>query len=288
MTDTIPFDRSHPGHYGCCITLSPLVRRVVANNPGPMTFTGTVTHLIGRGDVTVLDPGPDDPDHISALLDATAGERITRILITHTHRDHIDAVDALRAFTGAEVAGCKPDPAFANGGYRPDLILSDGDMIGGRDWTLEAVATPGHAPNHLCFALRDENALFCGDHVMAWSTTVVIPPAGSMRDYRASLLRLLSRPERVYYPAHGPSIAGGPGFVHLLLAHRERREAQILEALSGGAASAEDLVLQLYAGLSPDLRGAAALSVLAHLEELHQRGLVRQSPDGDGVRYMLA
>jgi glyoxylase-like metal-dependent hydrolase (beta-lactamase superfamily II) len=197
-------------------------------------------------------------------------------------------VEALRAFTGAEVTGCSPDPASPDGGYCPDLVLSDGDLIGGKDWTLEAVATPGHAPNHLCFALREENALFCGDHVMAWSTTVVIPPAGSMRDYRASLRRLLSRPERVYYPAHGPSIADGPGFVRSLLAHRERREAQILEALGGGAASAENLVLQLYAGLSPDLKGAAALSVLAHLEELQQRGLVRQIPDADGVRYMLA
>jgi glyoxylase-like metal-dependent hydrolase (beta-lactamase superfamily II) len=286
MTDSIAFDRSHPGHYGCPVRLSPLVRRLVANNPGPMTFTGTVTHLIGRGDVTVLDPGPDDPDHISALLDATAGERITRILITHTHRDHVDGVEALRAFTGADVVGCGPD-AGSGDVYRPDLLLRNGDLVQGRDWTLEALATPGHAPNHLCFAFPQENALFCGDHVMAWSTTVVIPPAGSMRDYRASLQKLLQRPERTYYPAHGPSIADGPAFVRSLLAHRERREIQILGALASGPATAEDLVRQLYAGLAAELRGPAALSVLAHLEELDERGTVRKTPGDAGVLYGL-
>jgi glyoxylase-like metal-dependent hydrolase (beta-lactamase superfamily II) len=283
MPDTLRFDRSHPGPYGLSIPLSPLVRRVVANNPGPFTFTGTVTHLIGRGDVAVLDPGPDDGDHIAALLAGTAGETITHILVSHTHRDHTDGIEALRAATGATVLGCAPHGAEAgnpleasvNTSYRPDRELGHGEILRGRGWTLEAVATPGHTKNHLAFALKEEAALFPGDHVMAWSSTVVAPPDGNMKDYKASLRLLLARPEDIYYPAHGPSLAHAKAYVAALLAHREAREAQILAALGERGRTLGDIVENVYPELAPTLRGAAGLSALAHLEELKARGAVR-------------
>ena len=290
-SDSIPFDRSHPGHYGVAIALSPLVRRVVANNPGPFTFTGTVTHIIGRGEVAILDPGPDDGDHIAVLLTATAGETITHILVSHTHRDHTDGVEALRAATGAQVLGCAPYgttssasllDADTNSAYAPDRILAHGEIVHGAGWTLEAVATPGHTRNHLCFALKEENALFSGDHVMAWSTTIVAPPDGNMRQYKDSLRLLIARNEDIYYPAHGPSLTNGRAFAATLLAHRERREKQILDALSVGARTVPEIVSTVYADLAPALRGAAGLSVLAHLEELAERGLAGVvSTEGD-------
>lgn len=278
-----PFDRSHPGPYGVAIQLSPLVRRVVANNPGPFTFTGTVTHLIGRGQVAVLDPGPDDPDHIAALMAATAGETITHILVSHTHRDHTDGVEALRAVTNAPIWGCAPygptgsaNPldASTSTAYRPDRELAHGERILGVGWTLEAIATPGHTRNHLCFALVEERSLFSGDHVMAWSTTIVAPPDGNMRDYKDSLRLLLARDEDVYYPAHGPSLNNAKAFASALLAHREQRERQILAALADGPCSVPGIVSNVYTDLAPSMRGAAGLSVLAHLEELQERGAV--------------
>jgi glyoxylase-like metal-dependent hydrolase (beta-lactamase superfamily II) len=292
MSDSLHFDRSHPGPYGISISLSPLIRRVVANNPGPFTFTGTVSHIIGRGEVMVLDPGPDDGDHIAALLAATAGETITHILVSHTHRDHTDGVEALRAATGATVLGCAPDPAAANNpleasvdtAYRPDRQLLDGEILKGRGFTLETVATPGHAGNHLAFALKEETALFSGDLVMAWSTTVVAPPDGNMKDYKASLRKLLGRPEDMYYPAHGPSLSHAKQFVAALLVHRQQREAQILAALAGKERTVEEIVAAVYPDLAPNLRGAAGLSALAHLEELKERGVVTvKAGPGDAV-----
>lgn len=291
---SIRFDRSHPGPYGIPIVLSPLVRRVVANNPGPFTFTGTVTHIIGRGNVAILDPGPDDGDHIAALLAATAGETITHILVSHTHRDHTDGVEALRAATGAPVLGCaaygpasssNPLDASTSTAYAPDRELKHGDILYGAGWTLDALATPGHAQNHLCFALKEENALFSGDHVMAWSTTIVAPPDGNMRQYKDSLRLLIARSEDAYYPAHGPSLANGREYAAMLLAHREHRETQILAALSEGARTVPEIVGAVYIDLAPPLRGAAGLSVLAHLEELQERGVVGQT--GGGTRYGL-
>lgn len=294
MSERLVFDRSHPGHYGQAVTLSPLVRRVVANNPGPFTFTGTVTHIIGRGEVAVLDPGPDDPDHIAALLAATAGETITALLVSHTHRDHTDGVEALRAATNAQVIGCAPHEGSAeanpleasiNPVYAPQRVLADGETVSGEGWTLEAVATPGHTRNHLAFALREENALFSGDHVMAWSTTVVAPPDGNMRQYRDSLRRLLARGEDLYYPAHGPSLAGAKTYVAALLDHRAARERQILEALAAGPRTIPQIVAAIYTDLAANLRGAAGLSVRAHLEELVERGAARVEASGDGVTY---
>ena len=287
MPDALLFDRSHPGPYGMSIPLSPLVRRVVANNPGPFTFTGTVTHLIGRGQVAVLDPGPDDFDHIGAILAATAGETISHILVSHPHRDHTDGVEALRAMTGAPVWGCAPQRSTrepngleesVNTVYAPDRELGDGEIVSGPGWTLEAVATPGHARNHLAFALAEENALFPADIVMAWSTTVVAPPDGNMKDYKASLRRLLERDEDLYYPAHGPSLADAKKYVAGLLAHREAREAQILTVLADGSRTIPQIVGAIYTGLAPNLRGAARLSVLAHLDELRERAVVRVEP----------
>jgi glyoxylase-like metal-dependent hydrolase (beta-lactamase superfamily II) len=296
MPQTLHFDRSHPGPYGVPIPLSPLIRRVVANNPGPFTFTGTVTHLIGRGEVMVLDPGPDDGDHIAALLAATAGETITHILVSHTHRDHTDGVEALRAASGATVLGCAPDSATTGNpleasvdtSYRPDRVLADGEIVKGRGFTIETVATPGHARNHLAFALKEENALFPGDHVMAWSTTIVAPPDGNMKDYKASLRKLLARPEEMYYPAHGPSLTHAKAFVAALLAHREAREAQILAALSGAARTVEEIVEAVYPDVPPNLRGAAGLSALAHLEELKARGAVAVKTGPGGAVYSRA
>lgn len=277
--------------------LSPLVRRLVADNPGPFTFTGTATYLVGRGRLAVIDPGPDDATHVGAILNATAGEEITAILVTHTHRDHTGALAALRTASGAQVLGCAPhsfarplregeaNPLEASGdrAYAPDRVLAEGDTISGPGWTLEAVPTPGHIANHLAFALHEENALFSGDHVMGWSTTIVAPPEGSMSAYRASLQRLLARSERRYYPAHGELIEDGPARAAELLRHREGREQQILEALHQGAATPEAIVERVYAGLAPALKGAAALSVLAHLEDLVERGLVHE----EAGRFLL-
>jgi glyoxylase-like metal-dependent hydrolase (beta-lactamase superfamily II) len=283
---TLSFDRSHPGHYGACIQLSPLVRRVVANNPGPMTFTGTVTHIVGRGDVAVIDPGPDDGDHLIAIMAATAGETITHIFATHTHRDHVDGVEALHAATGARIVGCSPydDPSAATPqtvqGYHPDQVLSDLETLGGSGWTLQALATPGHTANHLAFVLQEEASLFPGDLVMAWSTTVIAPPSGDMRAYKASLRRLLGRPERTYYPAHGPSLADAKPYVQALLDHRLQREQQIVDAVALGARTVDDLVGRLYPSVSPSLKNAAGMSVLAHLAELVDDGRLQRNMDG--------
>jgi len=271
--------------------LHPLVRRLLAPNPSPFTFTGTQTYIVGTGDVAVIDPGPDVPEHIDALLAATAGERIVAILCTHTHRDHSPAASLLQAASGATIVGCAPlalddagpraDAAFDTG-YAPDRVLADGEEVSGPGWTLRAVATPGHTSNHLCFALPEAQALFSGDHVMGWSTTVVSPPDGDMTAYMASLELLMGRDDAVYYPAHGEPITNPRRLVRGLLGHRKQREGQILRLLRSGTAPAEipAMVASMYAGIDPRLHGAAGRSVLAHLIDLERRGLV--APAGDG------
>lgn len=262
------------------MVLEPLVRRVLAPNPSPFTFTGTQTYIVGRGDVAVIDPGPDLPDHVAAILDATQGERITAIMCTHTHRDHSPASRLLQAATGAPIIGCAPltidddgpraDAAF-DADYRPDRVLTDGETVSGSDWTLEAVATPGHTSNHLCFALKESGALFSGDHVMRWSTTVVSPPDGDMADYMASLGKLIARTDRIYYPAHGDAVKEPRRFVSAIAAHRRQRERQILDLLGDRPQPIEAMVERMYSGIDERLHKAAGRSVLAHLIDLEAR-----------------
>jgi glyoxylase-like metal-dependent hydrolase (beta-lactamase superfamily II) len=267
------------------VTLSPLVRRVVCNNPGPFTFTGTCTYIIGRGEVAILDPGPDDAVHVAALLDAVRGETVSHVVLTHTHRDHSPAARALAEKTGALVVGCAPfvaKPGAPSGldsshdtAYAPVRVLADGDLVEGPGFTLEAIATPGHASNHVAYALREENALFSGDHVMAWSTSIVAPPDGSMSDYMASLDKLKGRPETIYWPGHGGPVTDPPRYLRALAHHRRLREIAILNRIEAGDGRIPDMVDRIYENLDPRLKGAAALSVLAHLEALVARGLVR-------------
>lgn len=287
----ITFQRDFEPDYGRPVQVSPRVRRVTANNPGPMTFFGTNTFLVGRGTVAVIDPGPDDPAHREALLAALGGERVSHILLTHGHFDHSGGAPGLAAATEAPILAAPPiTPRNAGArrsldhGLQPDVLFSEGSRVSGDGWTLEAVATPGHLSDHLCFGLHEENLLFSGDHVMAWSTTVVVPPHGSMRDYRASLARLLSRTEDFYLPAHGAALREARAFVRALLEHREEREREILASLSAGPATPPEIVEKIYPGLDAALRGAAAASVEAHLVELFERGAAEQDASG---RYGL-
>lgn len=273
---------------GQAVQLEPLVTRVLAANPSPFTYTGTETYLVGTSDLAVIDPGPDLPEHLDALIAAIAGRSVVAILCTHTHRDHSPASRTLKAATGAPIIGCAPlalnddgpraDAAFDRD-YAPDRILADGEQLSGEGWTLTAIATPGHTSNHLCFALEESGALFTGDHVMGWSTSVVAPPDGDMGHYMASLDRLLARTDRIYYPAHGDPVEKPQRFVRGIMGHRKQREGQILRLLGEQVSEIPAMVERMYAGLDPRLTGAAGRSVLAHLLDLQNRGLVRTEGD---------
>ena len=277
--------------YGEVEHLSPLIRRVTAHNPGPFTGPGTGSHIIGHGEIAVLDPGPDDSNHVAALLRATQGERIAAILITHTHRDHSPAARALAEASGAPVMGCAPlvrdvprgtPDRFADAfdkTYAPDRVLADGETVEGPGWRMEALATPGHASNHLAFALPQERALFTGDHVMGWATSVVAPPDGDMADYLASLARLQTRDDLVYHPTHGDPVTEPQRLVRGFILHRRQREAAILALLAEGPATVPALVAKMYAAIDPRLHGAAGLSVLAHLIALERGGAVVREGD---------
>jgi len=278
--------------------LSPMVRRLVARNPSPFTFNGTCTYIIGTGAVAVLDPGPDDEAHLHAILSAVAGERVKTILVTHTHRDHSLLAGRLREATGARILGAAPFEPKGDGtagldsshdrAYAPDAVLSDGERFEGPGFTLEAVATPGHCSNHLCFALLQEKALFSGDHVMAWSTSVVAPPDGSMGAYMASLDKVRARGERIYWPGHGGPVFQPQRYVRALAHHRRQREASILAALDDGVVTIPKLVSRVYIGLDPRLARAAGLSTLAHLVDLGDRGLVTAEQREGETRYRRA
>jgi glyoxylase-like metal-dependent hydrolase (beta-lactamase superfamily II) len=268
------------------VPLHPLVRRLTAPNPSAYTYTGTQTYLVGVREVAVIDPGPDAPEHLARIMDATAGQRVVAILCTHTHRDHSPASRPLQGMTGAPIVGCAPVvPVGRDAGpdtsfdldYRPDRVMADGDMLHGEGWSLHAIATPGHTSNHLCFALPEAQALFSGDHVMGWSTSVVIPPDGDMGAYLASLERLIGRPEQVYYPGHGDPVDKPQRYVAALAGHRRQREGQIIRRLENGPAPVTAMVDEMYAGLDPKLKGAARHSVLAHLLHLEERGEVARA-----------
>jgi glyoxylase-like metal-dependent hydrolase (beta-lactamase superfamily II) len=263
--------------------LQPGIARVLAHNPSAFTYYGTQTYLLGEHEVAVIDPGPDLPEHLDALTDAIAGRTVAAIMCTHTHRDHSPAAKPLAARTGAPIVGCAPlaletvgpraDASF-DGDYAPDRILEDREEIEIDGKPITAVATPGHTSNHLCFAYGD--ALFSGDHVMGWSTTVVVPPDGDMAAYMASLDKLRGREDAVYYPAHGPAVTNPQQYVRHLMGHRMQREKQILKLVGEKPRSIPDIVANAYPGLDPRLVTAAGGSVLAHLVDLERRGLVAE------------
>jgi glyoxylase-like metal-dependent hydrolase (beta-lactamase superfamily II) len=303
MSEDIHYNKEFDLLPGQPAEVAPGVRAIVANNPGPFTFKGTVSYIVGRGQVAIVDPGPDDDAHIAALLDAVRGETVTDIFVTHTHRDHSPAVPKIKARTGATVYAEGPHrlarplhigegsrlDASADLDFVPDVALADGAVIHGDGWTIEAVTTPGHTANHMAFALKEADLIFSGDHVMAWSTPIVAPPDGAMTDYMASLEKLARRRELVYLPGHGGPVRDALVFVQSYIRHRQAREASILRRLGKGAADIPTLVRAIYIGIDPRLAGAAGLSVLAHLEDLVARGVVATDgvPSIDGT-YRLA
>lgn len=301
--EPLAFDRDALGPAGEVVQLSPLVRRIIAGNGGPMTFTGTCTYIVGRGKVAIIDPGPDDPAHVANVLAAVSGESVERIVITHTHRDHSPASRAVKAATGAAIVGCGPHrparelalgeinplDAAADKDYAPDQIMAEGDAVLGPGWTLRALETPGHTANHLAFALPEEQVLFSGDHVMAWSTSIVAPPDGSMVAYMASIEKLRGHEHRLYWPGHGGPVREPQRFLRGLVQHRRQREAAILNRLGAGDETISAMVPMIYQELAPALRGAASLSVLAQLEDLVARGVVSGDEPLPGLasRYRL-
>jgi glyoxylase-like metal-dependent hydrolase (beta-lactamase superfamily II) len=304
MADDIPFDRDFDAPPGRVDRVAPNVRRILAPNPGPFTFTGTCTYIVGEGEVAVVDPGPDHRAHIDAVLEAVKSEKVAHVFVTHTHRDHSPATAAIVAKTGAKVFAEGPHraarpmqldeksrlDASADLDFMPDARLTDGEIVEGKNYALEAVTTPGHTMNHLAFALRGSDILFSGDHVMAWSTSIVAPPDGAMGDYMDSLKKLERRPETLYFSGHGPPVKNAHAFVGRYIAHRNARETAILRSLERGDADIPRLVGAIYIGLDPRLTGAAGLMTLAQLEDLVERGIVTTDGGAPSLvsRYRLA
>jgi glyoxylase-like metal-dependent hydrolase (beta-lactamase superfamily II) len=299
MPDDIPFDRNLDLSPDAVDEVVPGIRRLMADNPGPFTFKGTMSYIIGRGQVAIIDPGPADERHIGALLDAVRNETVTAIFVTHTHRDHSPAVPAIKAVTGATVYAegrhrvarplrigeLNPLDSSADHDFTPDVALKDGEVVSGNGWTIEAVTTPGHTANHMAYAFKESNTLFAGDHVMGWATSIVAPPDGAMSDYMTSLDKLTRRSESVYFPGHGPAIHDAGRFVSYYILHRKSRENSILHRLAKGETDISSIVRAIYIGIDPRLTGAAGLSVLAHMEDLVTRELVETdgAPAIDGV-----
>ena len=293
----IPFVRELKFEYGVSADASPRIRRIVANNPGPFTYLGTGVYVIGHGEVAVIDPGPNNPEHFEALKKALKGETITHVFVTHSHMDHSPLAHPL-----AEYAGCK---VYAAGSaiasesevrmeagddlrFAPDVVVKDGDTFTGPDWTIEVITTPGHTSNHVCFALKEENALFAGDHVMGWSTTVISPPDGHMGDYFASLDNVRARGFATIWPTHGPPITDVAPFLDAYIAHRRAREQQILDRLRAGDTRIPDMVAVMYKDVDKRLHPAACHSVLAHVIHLVELGQVQaDGPPGITTDYRL-
>jgi glyoxylase-like metal-dependent hydrolase (beta-lactamase superfamily II) len=303
MTDEIRFDRSFDARPGEVEEAAPGIRRILANNPSPYTFKGSNTYIVGHGKVALIDPGPDDPAHIDAILSALRNETVAHILVSHTHRDHSPAAAAIARATGAPVLAEGPHRAArelhlgeaapldsgADENFVPDRQLRDGETVEGDGYAIEAVATPGHTANHLAFALRGTPILFSADHVMGWATSIVAPPDGSMSDYMASLHKLAARPESLYLPGHGGPVADAHRLVQQYIEHREAREIAILRKLARGESDIPGIVQAIYIGLDPRLAGAAGLTTFAHIETLLDRALV--TTDGEPSlkgRYRLA
>ena len=281
----IPYRRELEFDYGSVAQIAPGIRRVIANNPGPFTFHGTGTYILGTGNVAVIDPGPDDNDHIDAILAALDGETVSHILVTHTHMDHSPGCRPLQALTGAPTYAYGPHGAgkleegvqVEEGGdmdFTPDHLVKHGDIIQGGDWTVECVYTPGHTSNHMCFALQEQKALFTGDHVMGWSTSIISPPDGDMAAYMQSLELLLERDDAVYWPTHGPSIINPKTHVRAYIAHRIEREEQILKCIDEGTHKIRDMVPLMYRDTPEFMYPAAARSVLAAMENLLRKNQV--------------
>jgi glyoxylase-like metal-dependent hydrolase (beta-lactamase superfamily II) len=283
----IPFVKDVHFTPGAPDRVAPLIRRVIANNPGPYTYTGSGTYIIGTGEVAVIDPGPDDPVHLDALMAALDGERVSHILITHTHSDHCGGAHAFAARSGAPILGYGAHPVRekehdapaldegADYAFKPDKDIREGAAIEGPNWRLVAVHTPGHLSNHLCFAFPEQKALFTGDHIMGWATTVVAPPDGDMTAYIDSLDILLARDDAIYFPTHGAPIENPHRFVRAVRTHRLMRDAQIIEQLKKGRTGIKEIVAVMYADIDKRLHGAAALNVLAHLIRLVRIGTVQ-------------
>lgn len=304
MATGIVYRRDFDFRYGAAETLSPLIRRVVAHNPSPFTFKGTGTYIVGSGTVAIIDPGPALESHVEALLDAVKDETVSHIVITHTHLDHSPAAAALKRATGGQTYGFGPHGSgraenraielgpVEEGGdhdFAPDVTMREGDSVSGPGWSLEAVETPGHTSNHLCFVLIEEKTLFTGDHVMGWSTSVIAPPDGDMAAYMRSLDKLMRRDDALYWPTHGPSIVDPKEHVASFIAHRRERHAAIRARLAAGDDTIPALVAAVYAGLDPRLTQAAGRSVLAHLIETVETGeVVADRPPDLAARYRLS
>jgi len=289
---TPPFLREMDFHYGVLERIAPGLRRLVCNNPSAFTFKGTNLYVIGEGRVAVVDPGPASGEQLDVLCDALKGETITHILVTHCHADHSGAAQALKERTGAPICGMPRGAGAPSAGAQGpsgrsfivpvafDTALQHGSQIQGDGWEVQAIHTPGHAPDHLCFHMLRENILFSGDQVMGWNTSVIAPPEGNMGDYLRSLDFLIERKEATYYPAHGAPINEPQRFVKALIFHRRWREREIVDALRAGLTTIGEMVPRIYNGLDPSLSGAAALSVFAHLEYMAEKGTVTARKPG--------
>jgi glyoxylase-like metal-dependent hydrolase (beta-lactamase superfamily II) len=283
--------------YGSSDQITPLVKRVIAKNPGPFTYTGTGTFIVGTKELAIIDPGPIDDDHLKAIIKTTGKNKISHIIVTHTHNDHSPLSKPLQEITGApiysyfnEAMDTKTNNQFEEGydiSFKPDVIVKDGDLINGFDWTLEAIHTPGHTSNHMCYSLLEEKILFSGDHVMGWSTTVIVPPDGDMDEYLKSLEKLLDRNDNIYLPTHGKQIDNPHDLVNKYIEHRINREEQIIKAIKSGNFKINEMVKIIYSDVDPGLHPAASMSTLAHLNRMIKNKIIKVNGKGLKADYNI-